>query len=248
MAKEKTIKKSKREEVIISEEENIASTEKAKDKPTEKNTEECQVVFENKAEIQPNTNVSTENVAATKKIMRLLSGAIVVLGIISYIMIQKYAKLAEKVKALEENLSLVEQNVSQNVDENRKIYVFNMDETVKGIGLQEKNQKFEADINNLDAQVKEAQATITDLKDEVMKAKILNLTIKPLQMKRDDLLEEYSKSMQQSLAQINEALAELATENNVPTIFMNKSVAVNTNYVVDVTPTVIEKIKAKQQK
>ena len=77
---------------------------------------------------------------------------------------------------------------------------------------------------------------------------MLNLTLKPLQMKRDELLDSYSQSMQKSLGQINEALAELATENNVPTIFINKSVAVNTNYVIDVTPQVVEKIKAKQQK
>lgn len=142
------------------------------------------------------------------------------------------------------------QNAEDNlkvVDENRKIYVFNMDETVKNIGLQEANQKFEDDINDLDAQVKEAQATLKDLKEKDMREKLLNLTIKPLQMKRDDLVQAYSKSVQDSLAQINNALAEIATENNISVIFMNKSVAVNTNYVIDVTPQIVEKIKAKQQ-
>ncbi|MBR1825469.1 MAG: OmpH family outer membrane protein [Alphaproteobacteria bacterium] len=170
-----------------------------------------------------------------------------ILTIVCCVLIIKYGSLSTRVKILETDIAQMEGNLTKNVDDNRKIYVFNMDDTVKGIGLQEANQKFETDINDLDAQVKEAQATIKDLKDEAMKAKILNLSIKPLQMKRDDLLDAYSKSMQQSLAQINEALAEIATENNVPTIFMSKSVAVNTNYVVDVTEQVVAKIKAKNK-
>ena len=42
-------------------------------------------------------------------------------------------------------------------------------------------------------------------------------------------------------------MAEIATENNVPVIFINKSIAVNTNYVIDVTPQVIEKIRERLQ-
>lgn len=163
--------------------------------------------------------------------------------------------LLTRIMTLEQNISDLEGKLSQHADNNlkiadnnRKIYVFNMDETVKNIGLQEANQKFEEDINNLDAQVKEAQAAIKDIKDEKMKKKMLNLSIKPLEMKRDDLLESYSKSVQETLTQINTALAEIATENNIPVVFMNKSIAVNTNYVVDVTSQVVEKIKAKQQK
>ena len=196
---------------------------------------------------------SVENLAAENTIKcginntRLLTAVTAVLTVICCVTAIKCGGLSSRVKTLEQNLATMENNLTQNVDNNRKIYVFNMDETVKGIGLQETNQKFETDINDLDAQVKEAQATIKDLKDEVMKQKILNLTIKPLQMKRDDLLNAYSKSMQETLAQINVALAEIATENNVPTIFMSKSVAVNTNYVVDVTEQVVEKIKAKMK-
>lgn len=155
--------------------------------------------------------------------------------------------LANRISVLEQHVSKVENTVSQNVDNNRRIYIFNMEEAVQNIGVKDANQKFEEDINELDAQVKDAQATIKSIKDEAVKAKMLNLTLKPLQMKRDDLLEAYSRSMQESLQQINEALAEYATENNIPTIFINKSVAVNTNYVIDVTPGVVEKIKAKQK-
>lgn len=161
--------------------------------------------------------------------------------------------LTERLRGLEQDITALEDSLSQNadssrklVDNNRKIYVFNMDETVKNVGLQEANQKFEDDIKNLDTQVKEAQAAIKDIKDEKMKKKMLNLSIKPLEMKREDLLKEYSKSMQDSLAKINNALAEIATENNISVVFMNKAIAVNTNYVVDVTPQVVEKIKAKQ--
>ena len=196
-----------------------------------------ETVLNNLEELKKNT---IGNMRVQMIVMGILAIGCCILGI-------KYGSLSTRVKMLETQIVQMEGNLTQNVDNNRKIYVFNMDETVKGIGLQATNQKFEADITDLDEQVKEAQATIKDLKDEVMKAKILNLSIKPLQMKRDDLLEAYSKSMQQSLAQINAALAEIATENNVPAIFMSKSVAVNTNYVVDVTEQVVAKIKAKQQ-
>lgn len=155
--------------------------------------------------------------------------------------------LSQRIAVMEQHISNMENNLSQNVDDNRKVYVFNMDEAVQSTGIQEANQKFEDDINALDAQVKDAQEAIKGIKEDELKLKMINLTLKPLQMKRDDLLAEYSKSMQQYLEQINQALAEIATENNVPTIFINKSVAVNTNYVIDVTPQVIEKIKTKQK-
>ncbi len=161
--------------------------------------------------------------------------------------------LSKRLTSLEQGVSTLENSLSENadnsrkmVDNNRKIYVFNMDEAVKNIGLKEANQKFEEDINNLDAQVKEAQSAIKGIKDEKMKKKMLNLSIKPLEMKRDDLLKSYSQSMQETLGKINTALAELATEQNISVIFMNRAVAVNTNYVVDVTPQVVEKVKGKQ--
>ena len=69
------------------------------------------------------------------------------------------------------------------------------------------------------------------------------MSVKPLQMKRDELLEAYSKATQDALNNINNALAQIAAEDNIPTIFINKSVAVNTNYVIDVTDRVVEMIK-----
>ena len=174
--------------------------------------------------------------------------AVILLLLCGGILLLQNRNLNKRLAVLEQNITQMEGNFTQNVDNNRKIYVFNMDETVKGIGLQDANQKFESDINDLDAQVKDAEATIKGLKDEAMKTKILNLSIKPLQMKRDDLLEAYSASMQKYLQQINDALAQIATEKNIPVIFMNKAVAVNTNYVVDVTAEVIEKVKADSNK
>lgn len=212
------------------------------------------VANETKAENAEIANVQ-ENVAISEnkshygeeKKNFVLMVALLALIIVSIVLYCRNNKLAEHVAVLEQQVSKVENTVSQNVDNNRKIYIFNMEEAVNSTGVKDANLKFEEDINELDAQVKDAQATIKSIKDEAVKAKMLNLTLKPLQMKRDDLLEAYSKSMQESLIQINEALAEYATENNVPTIFINKSVAVNTNYVIDVTPEVIAKIKAKQQ-
>lgn len=219
-------------------------------KTSENEIKEEKIIQTDDAKIKSQSKITSEE-KTDKAPNNLINKPITAIAVFLLICIAIFGvqniRLSSRLKSLERHVSEMENSLSQNVDENRKIYVFNMDETVKGVGLQETNQKFEQDINDLDAQVKEAQATIQDLKDEAMKVRILNLSIKPLQIKRDDLLDAYAKSMQSALAQINDALAEISTENNVPTIFMNKAVAVNTNYVVDVTSQVIEKVKAKMQ-
>lgn len=207
---------------------------------------------ENKQTVNTNIEESNKKQKTSGRGLGILTAVVIVLIICGCGLAVQNIMLTKRLRSLEQDITALENNLSQNadssrklVDNNRKIYVFNMDETVKSAGLQEANQKFEDDIKNLDTQVKEAQAAIKDIKDEKMKKKMLNLSIKPLEMKREDLLKEYSKSMQDSLAKINSALAEIATENNISVVFMNKAIAVNTNYVVDVTPQVVEKIKAK---
>ncbi|MBQ7633350.1 MAG: hypothetical protein IJS88_04475 [Alphaproteobacteria bacterium] len=151
--------------------------------------------------------------------------------------------MKKQIGMLKEQIGNMNSNFSYNVDDGRKIYVFDIDKAIEGIGLHETSRKFEEDIYELDRQVKEAQETIKDIKDEGMKNKVLTLSVKPLQMRRDELLDTYAKANQDALNKINNALAQIAAEDNIPTIFMNKSVAVNTNYVIDVTNKVVQIVK-----
>lgn len=151
--------------------------------------------------------------------------------------------LYKQVSDLKNLIGNLNTDFSTNVDDGRKVYVFNTDRAIEGIGLPAISRKFEEDIYELDRQVKEAQETVKDIKEEAVKNKVLTMSVKPLQMKRDELLDAYSKATQDALNNINNALAQIASEDNIPTIFMNKSVAVNTNYVIDVTDRVVEMIK-----
>jgi len=166
-----------------------------------------------------------------------LCGFIAILGVVMS------GFLYKQVSDLKELIGNLDTNFSTNVNDGRKVYVFNTDKAIEGIGLPEISRKFEEDIYDLDRQVKEAQDTIKDIKEEEVKNKVLTMSVKPLQMKRDELLEAYSKATQDALNNINNALAQIAAEDNIPTIFINKSVAVNTNYVIDVTDRVVEMIK-----
>lgn len=166
-----------------------------------------------------------------------LCGFIAILGVVMS------GFLYKQVSDLKKLIGNLDTNFSTNVNDGRKVYVFNTDKAIEGIGLPEISRKFEEDIYDLDRQVKEAQDTIKDIKEEAVKNKVLTMSVKPLQMKRDELLDAYSKATQDALNNINNALAQIAAEDNIPTIFINKSVAVNTNYVIDVTDRVVEMIK-----
>ena len=185
-----------------------------------------------------NTDSRRDDVWKRKYKLKLeLCGLIAIFGVVMSCFLYK------QVSDLKELIGNLDTNFSTNVDDGRKVYVFNTDKAIEGIGLHEISRKFEEDIYDLDKQVKEAQETIKDIKEEAVKNKVLTMSVKPLQMKRDELLEAYSKATQNALNSINNALAQIASEDNIPTIFMNKSVAVNTNYVIDVTDRVVEMIK-----
>ena len=166
-----------------------------------------------------------------------------IVGVIAILGVIMSGYLYKEVSDLKSLIGNLDTNFSTNVDDGRKVYVFNTDKAIEGIGLPEISRKFEEDIYDLDKQVKEAQETIKDIKEEAVKEKVLTMSVKPLQMKRDELLDAYSKATQDALNNINNALAQIAAEDNIPTIFVNKSVAVNTNYVIDVTDRVVEIIK-----
>ena len=168
-----------------------------------------------------------------------LCGIYVIAGIFGWYM----WNLEHRFSAYENNVAKMETKLAQRVDDNRKIYVYNMEEALKMAGVPESSQKFENDIASLEKEVQEAQEKIKTLKEAQVKEEFSEMYLRSLQMKRDELINKYSESMQATLDKINKALEDVARENSVHTIFMSNSIAVNTEYVVDITAQVVEKMQ-----
>ncbi len=151
--------------------------------------------------------------------------------------------LERRITGIENNTSQIENKLAKRVDDNRKIYVYNMEETLLAAGIPASSQQFETDIASLEREVADAQEKIKTLKEAQVKEEFSDMYLRSLKMRRDELINKYSESMQVVLNAINQALEEVARENNVHTIFLSSAIAISTEYVVDVTPQVIEKMQ-----
>lgn len=151
--------------------------------------------------------------------------------------------LEKRITKVENDTAQMEDNLAKRVDDNRKIYVYSMEETLRAAGIPASSQQFETDIASLEKEVADAQEKIKTLKEAQVQEEFSDMYLRSLKMRRDELINKYSESMQVVLNAINQALEEVARENNVHTIFLSSAIAISTEYVVDVTPQVIEKMK-----
>ena len=151
--------------------------------------------------------------------------------------------LGQRIATVEDNTAKMEDTLARRVDDNRKIYVYNMEETLLAAGIPASSQKFETDIASLEKELADAKEKIKTLKEAQVQEEFSDMYLRSLKLRRDDLISKYSESMQSVLNSINQALEEVARENNVHTIFLSSAIAISTEYVVDVTPQVIEKMK-----
>ena len=181
-----------------------------------------------------------------KKVNKSSKGVFFVLGtaylLLSGLVVFVY-QLAQRVSFIENNAEQMENRLAARVDENRKIYVYNMEQTLLAAGIPASSQQFETDIAALQKEVADAQEKIKTLKEAQVKEEFSDMYLRSLRMKRDELINKYSESMQVVLDAINNALEEVARENNVHTIFLSSAIAISTEYVIDVTPQIIERMK-----
>lgn len=185
-------------------------------------------------------DITDKNDKKDMQLLRMATGiaclALVGLALFTYSLERRIAKI-------EVNTSQIEDKLAKRVDDNRKIYVYNMEETLLAAGIPASSQQFESDIASLEREVADAQEKIKTLKEAQVKEEFSDMYLRSLKMRRDELINKYSESMQVVLNAINQALEEVARENNVHTIFLSSAIAISTEYVVDVTPQVIEKMK-----
>lgn len=217
---------------------------KTKISPRKNNKESYE--FEEKEEMQESDKVKSlaEKSGTGKGMLIALLVAYIVLGGLAY----KAYLLKQKIAVVEKSVVQMEDKIAQRVDYNRRIYVYNMEETLAAIGIQESSQKFENDIASLEKEVADAQEKIKTIKEAQVKEEFSEMYLRSLQMRRDELVSKYTESMENVLNAINSALEEVARENNVHTVFLSSALALSTDYVVNITPQVIEKVKQQLDK
>lgn len=133
-------------------------------------------------------------------------------------------------------------------NQNRNVYVFNMEGALLMAGMDEENQQFKADLYNLEKDIDAANKKLDTIKDKKLKKEYQEMYMNSLKIKRDDLIKEHEKFVNAISKNVSKALVKVASEHNVETIFSYKSIAVTTPYVVDVTPRIVEILKKKMDK
>ena len=133
--------------------------------------------------------------------------------------------------------------LTQKIENARKIYVYDLQEVIRHTGIAEAKQKYEQDVISLNEDLLAAEKKIKSLKDAKVKEDFSEVYLKNLRLKRDELVENYEKSISELTGKINVALAEIAKEKDTSAIFVRDIILVKTPYVEDVTDDVIKHLK-----
>lgn len=147
----------------------------------------------------------------------------------------------------QEQLSF-KQEQNQNTAELKKIYVYDLEETLRGLKLDSMNREFEAKINILNDEVSAAQQKIASLKETKDKDDFSDVYLKSLKLKRDTMLQEYNRTIENLTEDINRTVTEIATEKGASAVFDMRAVATRTDNVEDVTGEVIKRVKLVRPK
>ena len=129
------------------------------------------------------------------------------------------------------------------IEESRKIYIYSLEDVILKTGAVQIKQKFEADILELNKELVAAEQKIDSIEKANVKADVSELYLKNLRLKRDELMNNYQKSIEDLNKKINDAVVEIAKEKDVSAVFLKTSIAATSPYVVDITDEVAERIK-----
>lgn len=196
-------------------------------------------------------NVVKSDIKATEsKLLKIFSGLktlplYILLAVLAVLVgIQSRVINAQKkdILTLNENLQNLQNQTAQEIVNNRRVFVCNMEEIYKQLNVESRNTDFELKIAKLNDDVSAAQRKIKNLKDAKVKADFTDVYLNSLLAKRDKMVEEYQNSLQETMVKINQAMAAVATEKKATTIFRSQAVTALTKYTVDVTNDVLKKI------
>ena len=129
------------------------------------------------------------------------------------------------------------------IEQSRKVYIYSLDEVLLKTNMVEAKQKLDTEIVALNKELLSGEKKIKSLKDAKVKLDFSEVYLKNLRMKRDELVENYKKSVEEITQKINVAMQEVIKEKKINVVFFKNAVAADTPYVIDITNDIIEKIK-----
>jgi transposase len=134
------------------------------------------------------------------------------------------------------------------IKNNRKVYVYNLEEVLTKLDVQGNKKRFEDSIVKLNEELLEGEKKIKNIKKADVKADFSDVYLNSLRMKRDDLINDYQKSVKELDKNIKKTLVEIAKEKKAPAVFLKSAVAIQTPDVVDLTGEVVKRVKKNIKK
>lgn len=138
-----------------------------------------------------------------------------------------------------------EEMLANAVNNNRKIYVYNLEEVLIKLGAPDNKQKFDASIVKLNKELIENEKKIKNIKQAKLKADFSDVYLDNLRMKRDELISDYQNSVKELDKKIKQALVKIAKEKDAPAVFLKSAIAIQTPYVVDLTKEVVDRVQTE---
>ena len=149
--------------------------------------------------------------------------------------------ITKQVISLQEQQTLLQQQL----ENSKKIYVFNLEKVVSSSDLVSIQKEFEDETAKLAEEVAAAKKKIKGLKKAKVNEDFSDVYLKALVLKRDELLAKHQKQMDEITSSINDALAEVAKEKGADAVFNYKAISVTSANVIDISDEVITKINVK---
>jgi len=141
-----------------------------------------------------------------------------------------------------------DKNMQESITQGKKIYIYDLEQTLRGIKLDELNNEFSNKIAILGDEVTSAQKKISSLKETKDKDDFSEVYLQSLKLKRDNMIAEYNKTLEDITEQVNKTVSEIAEEKGASAVFDKRIVASQSKYVEDVTPEVIKRVQPVRPK
>lgn len=126
--------------------------------------------------------------------------------------------------------------------QSKKAYVYDLEQTLRGIKLDELNREFEAKINILSDEVASAKKKIASLNESKDKDDFSEVYLKSLKLKRDSMIKEYNKTLENLTEEINKTVSQIADEKGASVVLDKRVVVSQNKNVEDITAEVIKRV------
>ncbi len=178
-----------------------------------------------------------------KSAMKSPLGIIAVLLLCAVVAYQQY-----EIWQIKHNQSALQTELKKSVAQLKKVYVYDLEETLRSVKLDDLNREFEAKINILNDEVSIAQQKIASLSETKDKDNFSDVYLKSLKLKRDTMIQEYNRTLENLTKEVNLTISEIAKEKGASIIFDKRIISSETDNVEDVTLEVIKRIKFTRPK